>query len=1200
MKIMTATKARMAGTLLAGMLFATGAVAANGNLSGKFESNFYKDWPLFSTRADETKAVQSIDRFGPVGIGIELHQPAFVMKVKNVEKGSPAEGKLKVGQIIETINGQKLKDIDPRIQLGNIITAAEATDGVIKFAIKDAPAVVVQIPVLGAYSPTWPLNCPKSEKIVRGMADYLAKTGNHAGLGYDLGLLFMLSTGEEKDLAVARGWVREVVEKTKNTPQLNTYPWFAGWGGIGLCEYYLRTGDESVLPVIEKVADYLKRSMYNNGWSCRGGVEFNYYSGGQLNAAGVHCVTTLLLAKECGVKVDEHTLQAALRQFYRFAGHGNTPYGDHLPESGFVDNGKVGGLAFAMAAAASLTPDGEKSVYAKARDISAVKGFYSTSWMLHGHTGGGIGEIWRSASMGLMYDKKPQKYREFMDNRMWHYELSRRFDGSFGILGGERYDAQDWGNAYALTYTIPRKTLRITGAKPTKFCKPYKLPDRPWGTAADEVFLSLSPAPNKDGKVQDVDAEKLATDASWPIMRKLSDPNVTDEVLLMYCRHPDQGVREMAYQVIRSQDRDHLIVELLKDKDPRARHSGAMVVSLFAAGKNRPAESERLTDEMVQLLIGMVNDPAESWWTVRSALVALSVARPELLVPHVDRLCYWLQHDEWWLQSAAVSAVAGIAMDKRCYQQVLPVIGRLIASNRVMSLGTRWGVLGQLASKLKEAAPEVQALAVQVLGKAYAETPVKMSAPGGMNMDSGIEVLAQEQAEILAGLSGGLDELYKRGRERYPGRSLPHQKIFMTADPGKLSGDLKAAVSQLIRERVIPEFVGANRKLLLEESTSAVPFVPNYYYRSPKMEELVGLYSSIGVHDYEWHDFGPDPNTMRWDYFSFDPPEAKRPGTGWRYRKVTYPAGMTNWFAVDFDAKKAGWKSGLQPFGQLNGQLDTAFGKCTNRNNFCRCGYPMQTLWEKEVLLLRGTFTFPKFKEGYRYRLLVGGMSHVGAGEGFRIYVNGKQITGKDRGVDKREGGVPIGCSIDKAWWPDFEKPVTIAATSFLQIENGGKQQNRFLIWIQEMKTPPIGEKEILQSATVVPMLSAEWQALQDPDNMELDPEQGKFRWDGKFVPNEKVVGTWTQLGEVATMEAFTPAAKLRPNPLLPAKLTFAENGRTDDPLLYYTGDILMHLNSNQALQMNVVNDYLFIEAGGFSAKNPVGWKSPWIVRRRK
>lgn len=60
-------------------------------LVGQFKSAFYKDWPLFSTRADEAKAVQSIDRFGPVGIGIELHQPAFVMKVKNVSQVKTAK-----------------------------------------------------------------------------------------------------------------------------------------------------------------------------------------------------------------------------------------------------------------------------------------------------------------------------------------------------------------------------------------------------------------------------------------------------------------------------------------------------------------------------------------------------------------------------------------------------------------------------------------------------------------------------------------------------------------------------------------------------------------------------------------------------------------------------------------------------------------------------------------------------------------------------------------------------------------------------------------------------------------------------------------------------------------------------------------------------------------------------------------------------
>ena len=28
--------------------------------------------------------------------------------------------------------------------------------------------------------------------------------------------------------------------------------------------------------------------------------------------------------------------------------------------------------------------------------------------------------------------------------------------------------------------------------------------------------------------------------------------------------------------------------------------------------------------------------------------------------------------------------------------------------------------------------------------------------------------------------------------------------------------------------------------------------------------------------------------------------------------------------------------------------------------------------------------------------------------------------------------------------------------------------------------------------------------------------------------------------------------------------------------------------------------DYLFVEAGGFSERNPVGWQSPWLVMKRR
>ena len=42
---------------------------------------------------------------------------------------------------------------------------------------------------------------------------------------------------------------------------------------------------------------------------------------------------------------------------------------------------------------------------------------------------------------------------------------------------------------------------------------------------------------------------------------------------------------------------------------------------------------------------------------------------------------------------------------------------------------------------------------------------------------------------------------------------------------------------------------------------------------------------------------------------------------------------------------------------------------------------------------MRGDFEFPPLKEGHRYRLVVGGLSHVNNGDGFQIYINGKLFT---------------------------------------------------------------------------------------------------------------------------------------------------------------------------------------------------------------
>lgn len=99
------------------------AIACTGTLPA---DSFYQDEQALFLRPAEDKAVTHLTHVGPVGISLDLRQPAFTMHIKSVEPGSPAAAAgLKPGTVIEAINGGKLAASDPRIQLGNWITAAE-------------------------------------------------------------------------------------------------------------------------------------------------------------------------------------------------------------------------------------------------------------------------------------------------------------------------------------------------------------------------------------------------------------------------------------------------------------------------------------------------------------------------------------------------------------------------------------------------------------------------------------------------------------------------------------------------------------------------------------------------------------------------------------------------------------------------------------------------------------------------------------------------------------------------------------------------------------------------------------------------------------------------------------------------------------------------------------------------------------------
>lgn len=676
-----------------------------------------------------------IRNFGPVGIGIMLDKGP-VMKIQNVEVGSPAEkaGNLKQGDIIESINGVKLTDTkrDPRLVLGDLITEAEATDGKINLQIKGKGIVTVNIPVLGRYSETWPLNCPKSDKIVRNLADLIARQGKTEWGS----VLFLLSTGEEKDLEVVRGWMKE------RQPTW-AHNWSVGIEGMGICEYYLRTGDASVLPIIQKGADHLRDRIYNGGWSGRA-ASFNYQSGGHLNAAGVHCVTFLMLAKTCGVDVDEKTLQSALSHFFDYSGKGSVPYGDYVPKPGFGDcNGKTGGLALAMAAAVRLTTDGEKSIYAKAAHTSAIKAYYGTHSYNMGHTGGGIGEIWKSAGVGLLAEKRPKQHRDYLDARRWSLELSRRHNGAMGIAGGEEgnYDqasgekAIAWGTFNGLNYTAPRKHLHLFGAPLSKWAKSYQLPERPAGSLpADDDFNSPFPVPGGPWGDEQIYEETLQKNGGWNIYGQVYNDKVTDETLRTYLYHPEITHRFDAMSAVLKYQKDHLILELLQSKDARLRHVGIMAVHELL-GTWRPSSDEqkrRATHEIMTEVDKIIRNPDESAFVRGWAAGLLKHADIERLRTFRPLLAELMGKEP--TQVAAIHSSIPLLTDQESYQIIFPPMMKALST--ATSYAVSMSSTGMISKAMEQASPEIKEYGLKQLKNLYGEQPKELK-----SADTGIYVI---------------------------------------------------------------------------------------------------------------------------------------------------------------------------------------------------------------------------------------------------------------------------------------------------------------------------------------------------------------------------------------------------------------------------------------------------------------------------
>lgn len=391
--------------------------------------------------------------------------------VTEVAAGSPADGKLKVGDVITGLFGETIDD-DARVRMGQAITLAETEEkgGRLPLTVwreGKTRNVTIELPVLGRYSETAPYDCSKSQKIFEQGCEAVAKkmqanprAGNE--ITRALNALALLASGDKKYLPVVEEQVRLLSEYNQET---GVRTWQYSYVNILLAEYVIATGDRTyVKNGLERIT-----RMIVDGQSVVGSWGHGFIQGphnrlegyGMMNAPGIPLTYSLALAQRA--KVDVPGLNKALRKsldLVRFyVGKGSIPYGDHDP---WIENHCDNGKNEMAAVLFDLESDADACEFFSHMAIAA----HSTE-RDQGHTGNFFNMTWALPGVARAGEDATGAW---MQEMAWSYDLARRWDGTYLYQGAptprpESYNNWDSTGAYLLAYAMPLGKTYFTGKR---------------------------------------------------------------------------------------------------------------------------------------------------------------------------------------------------------------------------------------------------------------------------------------------------------------------------------------------------------------------------------------------------------------------------------------------------------------------------------------------------------------------------------------------------------------------------------------------------------------------------------------------------------------------------------------------------------------------------------------------------------------
>ena len=536
--------------------------------------------------------------------------------ITEVDKGSPADSKLQVGDVILGVGGKPF-DSDARKAFGSAITEAEKTEnrGILKLLVwrngRTMP-VTLKLRVMGSYSNTSPYNCSKSQKILDAGCRHIAANMKGSIQG-TINALALLASGKKEYSQIVKDFAHKIAppDLQLDISTKNGMPaWFWGYNNIFLTEYYLATGDRYVLPAIREYSVKLSMGQsfvgtwgHGMAWlDINGGKMHGSLGGyGAMNQPGLTCHMSLVLAKKCGIEHPEidMAIDKANKYFSFYINKGAIPYGDHRPNwQWHDDNGKnsSGAIMFDL-----------QGMEEGAKFFSRMT-VASYGEREKGHTGNYFSFLWGPLGANRA---GPKAVAAFLKEQRWFYDLARRWDGSFVYQGGaaskggeHSYKGWDCTGEFILPATLPLKRLYVTGKGTSK--------------AVELTGPELTCV---------IEAGRGYT--IWGKGLEIYEAKTIDE-LLTCLRSWSPAVRHRASVVLAGKNADVVpdLIKMLDDPDLSARYGACQAITELK-GRGAPA-----VDALIELL-----RHDDVWLRIQSCYALAGIGRPaRRAVPEMLRL----------------------------------------------------------------------------------------------------------------------------------------------------------------------------------------------------------------------------------------------------------------------------------------------------------------------------------------------------------------------------------------------------------------------------------------------------------------------------------------------------------------------------------------------------------------------------------